>query len=243
MTFKHACVKIPALIFVLMGSGISGVYAQNAAPDTLLYSKTATQVIDYFNQSVANQSELYNGAQYDLYPPANKGTFYFQDKNYCIPGLICYSGTWYKNIPVLYDVYNDVMISVLGSNLYVLRTGKVSDIYLLDHHFIYLTDSQGILAPGYYDQLYQGRSRVLVRRTKLIDESKSTEVVYEDRTAIYVKKSDKYYEVTGIGALMDIFKDKKKELNQYLKDNKIKYSRDKEGAVARLAGYYDVISK
>ncbi len=111
--------------------------AQNVPEDTLLYSNSAKLVIDYFNTSIAEQSEIYNGAKYELYPPANKGTFYFLDKNYCVPSLIRYNGAWFKNIPVLYDVYNDAMISVNGNNLFVLDAERTSDIYLLDHHFIY----------------------------------------------------------------------------------------------------------
>ncbi len=228
---------------IFLGLTVFKSLAQNAPEDTLLYSSTAKQVIDYFNTSIAEQSEIYNGARYELYPPANKGTFYFKDKNYCIPSLIRYNGTWFKNIPVLYDVHNDAMISVNGNNLFVLDAERTSDIYLLEHHFIYLnTKSPDDLTPGFYDLLYDGKSQVLVKRTKLIDESKSTEIVYEDKTAIYVKKDNKYLPVGSKGALMDIFKNKSKELNQYLKSNKIKYNKDEEGAVARLATYYDQIN-
>jgi hypothetical protein len=228
---------------IFLGLIILKSSAQNASGDTLLYSSTAKQVIDYFNTSIAEQSEIYNGARYELYPPANKGTFYFKDKNYCIPSLIRYNGTWFKNIPVLYDVHNDAMISVNGNNLFVLDAERTTDIYLLEHHFIYLnTKSPDDLTPGFYDLLYDGKSQVLVKRTKLIDESKSTEIVYEDKAAIYVKKDNKYLPVSSKGALMDIFKNKSKELNQYLKSNKIKYNKDEEGAVARLASYYDQIS-
>ncbi|MDB5026270.1 MAG: hypothetical protein JWP78_4025 [Mucilaginibacter sp.] len=232
------------LVFTLSGLAISNSSAQNLSPDSLLYSKAATQVIDYFNQAIADQSEIYNGAQYELYPPANKGTFYFRDKNYCIPALIRYNDTWYKDIPVLYDIYNDAMISISGNELYMLRPGKISDVYLLDHHFIYVDrEPPGNRMPGFYDLLYQGKSQVLVKLTKKIDESKTTEIIYEDITDIYVKKGDKYFGVNSKGSFMDIFKDKKKELNQYLKDNKINYNKDKEGTVAKLAGYYDQISK
>jgi hypothetical protein len=234
---KALALTIFLSLSVLMSS------AQNAPADTLLYSSTARRVIDYFNTSIAEQSEIYNGAKYELYPPANKGTFYFLDKNYCVPSLIRYNGTWFKNIPVLYDVHNDAMIAVNGNNLFVLDAERTSDIYLLDHHFIYLnTKSPDDLASGFYDLLYEGKSQVLVKRTKLVDESKTTEIVYEDKTAIYVKKENKYLPVSGKGALMDIFKSKRKELNQYLKSNKIKYGKDEEGAVARLASYYDQIS-
>src|ERR1700761_4395429 len=211
---------------VFLGFSVLMSSAQNVPEDTLLYSSTAKRVIDYFNTSIAEQSEIYNGAKYELFPPANKGTFYFLDKNYCVPGLIRYNGTWFKNIPVLYDVHNDAMISVNGNNLFVLDAERTSDVYLLEHHFIYLnTKNPDDLAPGFYDLLYDGKSQVLVKRTKLVDESKTTEIVYEDKTAIYVKKDSKYLPVSSKGALMDIFKDKSKELNQYLKSNKIKYNK------------------
>jgi hypothetical protein len=232
------------LVFILSGLMVTNSSAQNQAPDSLLFSNSATQAIDHFNKTISFQSEIYNGAQYELYPPANRGTFYFRDKNYCVPALIRYDGTWYKNIPVLYDIYHGAMISISDNGLYILRPGKVSDVYLLDHHFIYLdTESPGSSTPGFYDLLYKGKSQVMVKQTKLIDETKTTEIVYEDRSDIYVKKDNKYYLVSSKGSLMDIFKDKKKELNQYLKDNKINYYKDKEGAVAKLAGYYDQINK
>src|SRR6267142_888573 len=99
------------LILIAFGLCISNSYAQNFSPDSLLYSSVAKKVIDYFNETIADQSEIYNGAVYESPSPAYKGSVYFQDKNYCTPGVICYNGTRYKNIPVLYDVFNDIMVA------------------------------------------------------------------------------------------------------------------------------------
>ncbi len=237
-------VRTIALAFILSAFAVCRCSAQNLPPDSLRYSDAAKQVISQFKTTIADQSELYNGAQYELYPPANKGTFYFLDKNYCVPSVIRYNDTWYKNIPILYDVHNDVMVSIADNNLYTMRSEKVSDVYLLDHHFIYKdADPLNNLSAGFYDVLYGGKSSVLAKRTKKIDESKATEIIYEDITDIYVKKGNKYYQVSSKGSVMDVFKDKNKELNQYLKDNKLKFNKDREGTIARLAGYYDQINK
>ena len=237
-------VRTIALVFILSAFAVCRCSAQNLPPDSLRYSDAAKQVIGQFKTTIADQSELYNGAQYELYPPANKGTFYFLDKNYCVPSLIHYNDTWYKNIPILYDVHNDVMVSIADNNLYAMRSEKVSDVYLLDHHFIYKdADPLNNLPAGFYDLLYGGRSAVLVKRAKKVDESKATEIIYEDITDIYVKKGDKYFPVSSKGSVMDVFKDKNRELNQYLKDNKIKFNKDREGAITRLARYYDQINK
>jgi hypothetical protein len=241
-------VKTFVLVFILFRLGTSNSLAQNRSPDSLLYSSTANQVIDYFNRTIADQSEIYNGPGYELYPSANKGSFYFKDKNYTTLSLIRYNGTWYKNVPVLYDTYHDVMVAALRDSLFILNSDKLSDVYLLSHHFIYLNaENRDNLTPGFYDLLYDGRSQVLVKRIKIIDDhivtAQTAEIVYEDKSEVYLKKGNRYYLVDSKRSFKDIFADKKKEINQYLKDNKIDYKNDKEGAAAKLAGYYDLISK
>jgi len=237
-------VKIIVLVFILFA--VSNLRAQNLQPDSFLYSKAASQAIDCFNNFIANESEINNGPVYEFYPPANKGSFYFQDKNYCIPGLVRYNGNWYKNIPLLYDSYNDIMISTLNNNLFVLNTEKIADVYLLNHHFIHINQSGDELAPGFYDVIYNGHSQVLIKRTKFIDEhaveGQALQTFYEDRSNAYIKKGTQYYLVDTRGSFLDTFKDKKKDLNRYMRDNKIDYKKDKESAVAKLAAYYDSIN-
>ena len=221
--------------------------AQSPPGDSILYSSSAVQVIDYFNSNIFDQSEIYSGPQYDLYPPANKGTFYFQDKNYCVPSLICFNSRWHKDIPVLYDVYNDQMVSVINNSLFVLKSDKLSDIYLLNHHFVYLkTQGQTDMATGFYDELYGGKSKVLVKRIKTIFDhqvsAQFAEIIYEDHTTIYLKKGDKFIPVSSKGDVKDVFTDKKKQINQFIRTNKIKFNNDKEGAIAKVASYYDQIS-
>ncbi|HJP64416.1 MAG TPA: hypothetical protein VJ844_13310 [Mucilaginibacter sp.] len=233
-----------ALSFILFGSVAFDVAAQPSPPDSIKYSKQANQVINYFTTAAGSQAEFVNGIQYILAPPANKGTHYFRDKNYCVPSLIRFNNTWYKDVPVLYDVFNDEMISFSGNDLFVLNTEKVSDVYLLDHHFVHLSTG---LAPGFYDLLYDGKSQVLAKRTKFSDDeiiqSQTVKFILEDRSALFVKKGDKYYPITGKGSLTNVFADRKKEINQYIRDHKLDYKTDKEGMAAAVAAYYDQLTK
>lgn len=238
---------VRTLLIAFLGLVFLTSAAQSPPRDSEVYSSAAAAVIDYFNANIADQSELYSGPQYELYPPANRGTFYFQDKNYCEPSTICFNAKWHSNIPILYDVYNDVMVSVAGSILFALKSDRLSDVFLLGHHFVYLVSKgQNDLVAGFYDQLYDGRSSVLVKRTKTIfdhqESAQFAEIVYQDKSAIYVKKGDKFYPVNSGGDLKDVFSDKKKQIGHYIRINKIKFNSDKEGAVARIAGYYDQIS-
>jgi hypothetical protein len=220
--------------------------AQNASYDSLRYSPAAEQVIAHYITAIDGQSEVYNGLEYYLHPPAYKGSAYFQGKTMFMPAIVCYRGTWYKDVPVLYDMFTDEMVSELKDSLYTLRADRTSDIYLSGHHFIYLKASESKNLPaGYYDQLYNGRSAVLVKRARTVLNrvtQQGVEVIYEDQDAIYIKKGEKYIQVNSKGSVLDVFKDKTKQLKQYLGDNKIAYKKDREASVVKLAGYYDQIT-
>jgi hypothetical protein len=241
-------INIYWLIIIYPAFFVSNLYAQNISTDSILFTGAANKVIDYYNESVAEQSEIYNGVAYEAPSKAYKGSVYFQDNNYCIPGLIRYDGTLYKNVPVLYDIFSDLMVAASRNQFnYILHPEKASDVYLLNHHFIYVNVyNASSLKPGYYDQLYDGNTTVLVKRTKNISNnvtSHGVEVIYTDESEIYIKKKDKYFLVNSKSAVINILKDKKKDLNQYLSSNKITFNKDKEGSVAGLARYYDQIIK
>jgi len=240
MFVKYFCLVVVAGLFVCRSN------AQNASYDSLKYSAAAVQAITRYNAVIDGQSEIYNGVQYHLYPPAYKGSAYFQDRAMCMPAIVRYNGTWYKNVPVLYDMYTDEMVSELNDSLYTLRADRISAIYLYGHHFVYLKSPESKNLPaGYYDQLYGGRSSVLVKRARAVQNrvtQQTVEVMYENQDVIYIKKGDKYMPVSSKGSVLNVFKDKSKQLKQYLGDNKVTYKKDKEASVVKLAAYYDQIS-
>ena len=241
-------VKTCVLVFIFLASAIYGCYAQNSPPDSLIYSSAASNAINYFNTALGSQTEIYNGASYEMYPSGKSGTHYLEDKIALSPALIRYSGTWYKNVPGIYDVFNDEMVAALGESLFVLPPGKVSDILLLNHHFIYMDiNNRDGITTGYYDLLYNGKLQVLVKRSKTYEENvvlnRNIEAVYTDKINIYIKKGGAYFEVDGKTAVLELLKDKKNELNQYLKTQKLRYKDDREGFVVALTKYYDQINK
>ncbi|MBL4679070.1 MAG: hypothetical protein JKY70_23190 [Mucilaginibacter sp.] len=156
---------------------------------------------------------------------------------------IRYDGVWYNDVPVFYDLLNNLMVSSADGILYGIRSDKLTDVLLSNHHFIYVdAHKYGNLNPGYYDQLYNGKSEVLVKRAcralKLAGEV-TVEVYYENKDFIYIKKGGQYMPVTGKGSLLNILSDKSEQLKQYLSANRMNFSKDKENTIVRLAAYYD----
>lgn len=240
MTLKTFLPIIALSLFVVRA------IAQNA-PDTLFNTKAELQIADVYNKTIGDQSEFYNGPQFNPPPKAYRGSPYFLDSASVQPANIRYNGTQYKEVPILYDAYDDLMVSVSHSVLYSVRSEKLSDVFVAGHHFIYLPESKHFnLTTGYYDQLYDGTSEVLVKRkrgvVKRVDQQ-SVQVIYEVDDEIYIKKGTDFLPVSSKQSVLSVFKNKAKQLKEYMSANKISFRKDKEHSIAQLASYYDQINK
>lgn len=235
------------LLIIALGLFISKAIAQNSLPDSLVHTNAEGQVISEFNQVIGEQSEFYNGRRYYLLPQAFKGSPYFLESVSFEPAVINYNNIWYKNVPILYDAYADLMVSSSGNVFYSFRKEELRDILLAGHHFVFLDSLKSLnLSPGYYDQLYNGSSQVLVRRSRAVvkrTNGQSIETLYENIDAIYVKRGGAYLPVSSKHSVLKVFKDKAAQLKEYLSSNKIPYRKDKENSIAKLAAYYDKISR
>ena len=65
---------------------------------------------------------------------------------------------------------------------------------------------------------------------------------FSPTVAYYLYKNNRYYPVSSQGEFLNILKDKKKGLQQFIRDNGIKFRKQKEQAMARIAQYYDQLS-
>jgi hypothetical protein len=208
-------------------------------------------VVANYNTAIGEQSHLYNGPEYEFYDPTIKGNAYvFENKSF-IPGSVKYGAAVYRDIPMLYDLNKDVVVVLLYNHFtkFSLLSERVHEFWLLNHHFIRLnTDSTGkaALATGFYDQLYQGKNvGIIVKRAKSIQTSTSNNTIesfFSETRDYYVKKGNSYLSFSGKGGLLDIFKDKKKELRQYIKANNLDFRENLEQAIVSAATYYDHIT-
>jgi hypothetical protein len=223
--------------------------AQAARGDSSSQQNAFNNALNFLYTSIGEQSPLYNGPEYSFYDPLIKGTAYFLDVNAFTPGSVYYDRTFYTGVPMLYDLFSDKVVVLLYNHFskYSLVKEKVQSFDFLDHHFVNINaDTLGIntvIKSGFYDELYRGKSQVLVKRSKNIQSTTGgqtgPESYFNASKDYYVRKNNTYYSITGRGSLMDVFKDKKKELQQYIRANQIKYRKDPEEAMVKIASYYD----
>jgi hypothetical protein len=242
---------IKQLLALIIGAGcLTVAHAQNPSADTTASTQKERYAVDYYNHDIGEQSEIYNGPEYNFLPRAIKGTPYFEDKFEFTNARIKYKGTWYNKVSILYDTFKDVLVATQPVNQakFILHKEYLAEFYLFGHHFVHLnamsSDNESI-SDGYYDQLYAGKTMVMCKYSKGKTETVSAqgvEVVFDDKLSFYIIKGGTIYSGNSKGSVLNAFKDKKKELSSYLSRNKISYKDNKGLTIAQLAAYYDQIS-
>ena len=225
--------------------------AQAALSDSSSQRNALNNAVSLFNTSLGNQAPIYTGPEYYLYDPHIKGNAYFMDVNGFTKGSVYYDGILYNNVSMLYDINLDQVAVLLPSHIskFTLLKERVKSFDFLNTHFINInvdTLTNTPLSSGYYSQLYDGKCEVLGKYSKSIQTTTSTigglENYFNQTKDYYIKKNNVYHSFGGQGGLLDILKDKKKELKKYIKANQIKYRDNPEEAMVKITAWYDHLS-
>jgi hypothetical protein len=222
----------------------SAVFAQpaNGGDSDIAVQKAA----GHFYSTFGNYVGLYNGTEHILGDPRIKGTPYFLASE-MQPANIVYDGVVYTNVPLLYEVTTDrVAVRQYGEGVLMdLVSEKLSSFYVFGHLFVNLMadSSNKVVASGFYDQIYSGSFKIFAKREKRIYEDPNTfERSYVEKTEYYLFRNNTYYSVNDRGEFLAIFKDKKKDLTKYLRQTGIKFKKDPENAMVKMAEYYDKLT-
>jgi len=227
--------------------------AQTNRTDSSSQQYAFNNAVNKFYASQGNQSPLFNGPEYYLYDPHIKGNAYFMENSAFAAGAVLYDGIWYNNVQMIYDIYKDQVVILLYnhfSKIYLINE-KVEGFDYLDHHFKNIMSdtiaNKAELKSGIYDELYNGKTEVLVKRYKNIQTTNGgfsgPESFFDSHRSLFIKKGRNYFEISGKGSLLDVLKDKKKELDSYIKSANIKFRKDPENAMVKIANYYDQLTK
>jgi hypothetical protein len=248
------CVYLFLLIAFILEAASKKSFAQAAPKDSSSQQYAFNSAVSHFNNSLGDESRLYNGPEYSFYDPTITGNAYFMDVKAFTQGAVFYDGALFTGVPMLYDLYDDKVVVLHYNNFskFTLLTEKVASFDFLNHHFINInadsiSNNTAGLKSGYYDQLYNGKTKVLVKRSKSIQRisggTSDYEKFFDPAKDFYIKKNKTYYSVSSQGSLLNVFKDRKKDLEQYMKSNQMKYRTDPEQTMVKVAAYYDHLSK
>lgn len=205
-------------------------------------------MIHVYYQSLGEQSPLYKGSEYIEYAYSlQEGDPFFGSAGW-VNGDIYFDGMMFHEVPLLYDIVKDEVITQDFQKIYKINlpADRIQLFTMQGHTFVrILHDSVNRVKTGFYDQLYNGNVGLLVKREKkIIEKSLDLNInrVILSQVAYYVRKQGHYYTIKNKTALLNVLKDRKKEIQLYLKKNMIKFKSNPENAMIKAVEYYDQLT-
>jgi hypothetical protein len=244
------CENKPFFLTVLLICSlfVNALEAQGLFVDLQTQALDQSYPVKLYYHAVGENAHIYNGYEY-MTPDRNiKGSPYFTDA--LTPASLFYDGCYYQNVHILYDMVRElVVVNRLDQNYKIsLISSKLNSFSIKNHEFIRIDrDSlSGIdLNSGFYDRIYAGKSTILVKREKYIQEVMeytATSQTYIDQNFYYVKFGGNYVEVSSKSAVLKLLGDKKSTIKSYLRKNKLDFKSDFEKTLIATFAYYDQLT-
>ena len=239
--------KTTIATFILLLCAVT-IHAQPPNTDSIGYRDAIAAAKDLYLQYMGKEAPIFNG-------PVSRPFNYTlsEGSQYFIPiqnpaGKVVYNGLMYTDVPLLFDVLNNKLITRKPSDnqAFEIQTSHVSHFELDKHRFTYLQTSLAKNMPaGFYEILYEGKKNsVYEMHTKLLNEElgeKFKKYVIEDNSIFYIKKGGAYYKVEKKKNLYQIYNNHEAEIKSFIKNNQLNVSKNTAAALIEIAGYFETL--
>lgn len=221
-------------------------HAQQAPSDSAASSGVAAAV-QVFHQATGHQSQLYNGRVHIAYPPNMLGSAYYLSKD-AQTGAVEYDHILFRNVPLWYDEVRDkvVVLHFNGVSAFELFSERIGRFWLGSHPFLRIVQEAGDTvhtpATGFYEELCTGKLTLLAKRKKLmVDFIDNMEVKkrIDLKESFFARIDGIYYPVNSQRALLSVMKDKKRDVQQYMKKGGWKFRKGPETYLVKATEYYN----
>jgi hypothetical protein len=199
----------------------------------------------YFAQRT-EELPIYNGVLHIGYSPSIEGHAYFESPGWQ-KGSVIYNNVLYENVIMKYDLVNDQLIVTpkeQGGMFIGLLSPRISQFSFSTFTFIYInkTKQNTFSSPGFYQQLVLGKLTVLAKRSKVINEKIEGVTLlrkFKERVKYYLLKDNEVHAVKHKKDILNVVKDRRKEVQKFLSKNKLNYRKDPEKTLVALAEFYN----
>jgi hypothetical protein len=241
---------MPRPLLILLGLTVlcQATSAQDSVADSTYAKAAYDNAVNYYYKYTDKQARLYNGFLHIGYSHKIEGNAYYPDATWR-RGTVVYDGLTFPGTNMMYDVYKDELVIQHFHRLMItLHNEKIKEFSWEGHRFIrHVRDSaeKGSPATGFYQELYKGRSSLLARRQKILEETVTDvlEQKFISKNFYYIKRNNTWYAVKSFKELRAILKERSKEIRQHLKKNKIKYRKERERALILALQHFDALTQ
>jgi hypothetical protein len=241
--------KPVAWICLLFFSVALSASAQKIKPDTAFLAASVNFAVDQYAKQLKGESPLHNGIEYGEYTSLQEEHPFFLNNDW-MEGSIIYQNDYYNKVPLQFDISADKVITehaTSGAKIQLINS-KITAFTINNHRFIKLQAKSGDtlkLTPGFYEMLTEGpHLTLLTKRLKTLQrkvEANETRAEFEEVNRYYYSKNGRYYPVKSKKSALQPLTDRRSQVKQYLKKNKIRFGVTRENALIEIAKFYNTI--
>lgn len=202
---------------------------------------------EYFQNEVKEDSHLYTGEEYIGYAANIQGHAFFNNDQ-MLSSEIFYDGTLYKNVPLLYDIVRQEVVTnnYNKSGQIKLLNQKIKYFKLQGHtfrNFSSVEDSDENITNTIYDEVFDGKASVLVRRIKHIKNGLKAEdpTSFVEEDEYYIRNEKSLYAISGKSSVLEAFRNKKESIKIFIRKNKFNFKKNLETELITTAAYYSTL--
>jgi hypothetical protein len=245
---KPKLMSRPLLLLIGLTALCQATSAQNSTPDSSI-AAAYKNAVDTYYKFTDKQSRLYNGWLHIGYSHRIEGVAYYEDALWK-SGTVVYDGLEFNDVNMMYDLYKDeLIIQHFQKLMLTLHSFRVKSFSFNGHHFIrHVQDStvKGSPATGFYEVLHEGKTRMMAKRVKILEET-VTDVVqqrFTQKNFYYINSNNTWHNIKTFKDLRkSTLNEKSSEIRQYLRRNQIKFRKEKERALIEALQQFDAITQ
>ncbi|MBW3467142.1 hypothetical protein [Arthrospiribacter ruber] len=197
-----------------------------------------------YRENILLDQEIVSGGYY-VDPSKNiEGHPYFEYRSFEL-GQITINGLQYKDVPLLYDIWNDELLTFqpVYKKKILIRADKIDEFQLANkRHFIRVDENPGYIhhRNGIYELLEEGKINLLAKHFKRTkdkrDVSKFSDVFYE-KTDYFLRKGDDIEVIRRKKQAREFLDMDKKDFRHAIRGERLSFKSQREDFLKRLVQY------
>lgn len=241
-----------AILLLVLFSCISNIqtFAGSNGIDTAISVSNDSLAIQQYHRFLSHERALYNGVEYVPYSTKQYNAHPFYQTEEFQKGSIFYDGVLYKDIPLQYDIIKTALIIFDPYQKFKLQLhNEKIDWFTIDTTtFVHLyidPNNKTSIPTGFYHTRYNGKTSLIKKESKTIQEDPGINLVSHlvETPVYYIIKDNKHYLVAGKTSMLNVLKDKKNEIRQFIRQNNLDFSEQLESSLVTVVAYYNTITK
>ena len=210
------------------------------SPSIIAQTSDVDSLYQWFDQILGEGNQnVYNGPIYQIRRISKTTHAYFQSDKWENASVVIGEEV-YSNIPVLFDISNNLLIAKHPDPLYThgIAIKNVQAFTIFDKQFV-LKDGYG-LSKGYYQILFQGQDYELVALRRKKDDIVSGAVIFDQKDDYFLRTKEKFQPISTYKSLTQLLPMEKSELRQIKKQHKLKPSAKREADLVKFIELVDM---